>query len=235
MSNEFPKNYKARFLLDLYMSNNYMPFSVEDDDREITDSPEFANGEVFNLSSIEYKIDIIIRVFMDWFTKHPEWTEERFLEKYGETIKRYQEAIETGLFCMRKNRIWYHKKAMDDKLEGVEEKLKKLYEKKAGNKSYPDISPLDDAAKELWLEKQLDSINGADDTWKDGFERALNKIKRCYEEAMKRDDEHHGMNDYDRGFFEGFMISYKTLVDEKLMLKERLKKCWKNRRKKKND
>ena len=72
MNNEFPKNYKARFLLDLYMSNNYMPLSVEDDDREITDSPEFTRGEDYNLRSIEYRINDLLMVFIEWIIEHPE-------------------------------------------------------------------------------------------------------------------------------------------------------------------
>ena len=129
MNNEFPKNYKARFLLDLYMSNNYMPLSVEDDDREITDSPEFTRGEDYNLRSIEYRINDLLMVFIEWIIEHPEWTEEKFLEKRGKTIKNCQEAIETGLFCMRKNRIWYHKAVMIEKREKAEKSMNTRHEK----------------------------------------------------------------------------------------------------------
>lgn len=129
MNNEFPNNYKARFLLDLYMSNNYMPFSVEDDDREITDSPEFARGEEYNLRYIEYRINDLLMVFIEWIVEHPEWTEEKFIKEREEIVKRYQEDIKHGLSGIRKNRVWYHKAVMNEKRDKAEKSMNTRHEK----------------------------------------------------------------------------------------------------------
>lgn len=126
MNNELPKNYKARFLLDLYMSNT---LGAMVGDNEVTDSPEFARGEEYNMRKLEYRIDDLLMIFTLWMVEHPEWTEELFLRERGDLIERCKEDIKSHLESIRMNRMWYHDYERQGKREKVEGQMKKNHEK----------------------------------------------------------------------------------------------------------
>ena len=98
-------SFKARFLYDLYTAGIY---DYEGTDYEVTDDADFISSEDCEFKQIEYLIDDLIDIYVNWKSHCPNDSPDDFYIDCGKAIEPTFRLIKSMLCYIKKSRVKYH-------------------------------------------------------------------------------------------------------------------------------
>ena len=98
-------SFKARFLYDLYTIDLY---NSDGTDYEVTDDADFNASEDCEFRQIEYLIDELIDIYVNWKSHCPNDSPDDFYIDCGKDIEPTLRLIKSMLCYIKKSRMKYH-------------------------------------------------------------------------------------------------------------------------------
>lgn len=98
-------SFKARFLYDIYTIDLY---NYEGTDYEVTDDADFIRSEDCEFRQIEYLIDVLIDIYVNWKSHCPNDGPDDFYIDCGKDIEPTLKLIKSMLCYIKISRVNYH-------------------------------------------------------------------------------------------------------------------------------